>query len=96
MFENLILLADPLTRHIFEFIAKRRMAVYKDIRYAVEGGGDEHRRRPDEILNRLQKLRHAGLIEEQDSPITNDFNTYYLTAEGLSVERKLRQRAAAA
>lgn len=95
MFENLVLLSDTLTRHIFDFIAKRRKAIYKEIRYTVEGETGEGPPQPDEVLKRLQRLKEAGLIEEQNSPIP-DFSTYYVTAEGLSVERKLRQRAAAA
>lgn len=53
---------------------------------------DQRRRQLVEIEQALIKLQEADLIKERRTPI-EDFNTYYVTAEGLNAGKQLRRLA---
>jgi hypothetical protein len=80
------ILADNLTRTLFERIARERRITYKDLLEAVKSSVN-----PDAAEPRLDQLRAAHLIEEQEAPL-KDFRTYFVTANGLSAERELRRQ----
>jgi hypothetical protein len=93
MERNLILLSDPVTRRVFELIAKNRTVKYKELWRDAESTTGNYSDVKAELDERLEQLKHARLIAEESAPIA-DFNIYYLTADGLSVERRLRAAAA--
>lgn len=82
--EVLLLLADQKIRDTFELIASVRKIRLKDLLDRL------HASKEDASV-RLIRLKDANLIEEEKASV-EDFNTYYVTADGLSVERKLKAR----
>jgi hypothetical protein len=93
MERNLILLSDPVTRRVFEIIAKNRTVKYKELWRYAESTTEDYGETKTKLDERLGQLKEARLIAEETAPIS-DFNIYYVTAEGLSVERRLRAAAA--
>ena len=93
MERSLSLLSDPLTRRVFDLIAKHRTVKYKELWRDAEFRMSDYRDTKAKLDGRLGQLKAARLIAEESAPIS-DFNIYYLTEEGLSVERKLRAAAA--
>jgi DNA-binding MarR family transcriptional regulator len=83
--DYLILLSDSNTRKVFELVAKKKKARFKDI----QGFLELDKNAVSQILNRL---RLANLIEEVPSSI-EEFRTYIVTSEGLSAVRQLRRLA---
>jgi hypothetical protein len=78
------LFSDSMTRNLFETIVKERKINYRDLIETVNFEGQD----PAE---RLEKLEQAHLIATSTAPL-KDFETYYVTANGLSVERELRRQ----
>jgi hypothetical protein len=72
---------DGTTRGIFEAVAHPRTILVRDLKS----------RFPDEaLLNRtISLLKSADLIKEKPSAI-DDFNTLYVTADGLSAVKALK------
>jgi DNA-binding HxlR family transcriptional regulator len=83
------LLADKMSRLILEEIADKKKVSFKEIRNSVpppESAG---------LVDRLEKLREASLVGVVKSQYS-DFNTYYLTADGLRLYRTLTNTLSAA
>ena len=81
---NLSLLAEPTARLIFNKVVEKRR-----IRF-----GDLVKKPPSvnqtEARKYLDKLENANLISKKGSPV-EDFIIYFVTADGLTASRKLRQ-----
>lgn len=79
------LLAKPLNRQLFETVVKERSIRFADLlrRASIP---DNNR---DNARLALQELKDARLIKEL-APMQNfeDFNTYYVTADGLEASRQ--------
>jgi hypothetical protein len=82
-------LSSDLPKNVFKEILKNRSALFKDIRASVS-----ENQLPNvgvkEIERAVKTLVDASLVKERSAPI-EDFNTYYVTADGLGVERMLRR-----
>jgi len=76
------LLTVPAVRDVFNKVAKERTIRFKKLQNDL---GIER----DEAFASLNKLKEANLIKEHEAAV-EDFTTFYVTAEGLSVERELR------
>lgn len=82
------LLSNPAVNLVFKEILKNRSVLFKDIRQSLSGKFDvetEHTK----IEEAVQALVDASLVKERPASI-EDFNTYYVTADGLTAERQLR------
>jgi hypothetical protein len=85
---RVLLASDVVARLIFTEILRNRSAIFKDLLGAVGraiGGGEESRRQVEAAVS---QLKEADLIKERTTPI-EDFNSYYVTADGLAAEREL-------
>jgi hypothetical protein len=78
------LLEDGETRGIFEAVAQPRTILVRDLKT----------RFPNKVLlnQTISRLKNAALIKEMPSVI-EDFNTLYVTADGLSAVKALQQRS---
>jgi DNA-binding HxlR family transcriptional regulator len=77
----LTLFSEPLIRDIVVELAKRRRASFKEICNLSPNNGD----RLNANLKRLREEELVGVVKSQYS----DFDTYYLTAEGMKTVRAL-------
>jgi hypothetical protein len=76
------LLSNLTTRGVFEAVAKPRTISFRDLKRNFPA---------DEDLNEaITLLKQADLIGEKPAVI-NDFNTFYVTANGLNAVQALRQ-----
>ena len=73
-------LAEPAVRDVFKTVASLRRVKLKEL-------VSDEKRRP-EIKTILSRLRDAQLVAEERFAI-EDWNQYYVTAQGLEVERAL-------
>jgi hypothetical protein len=78
------ILSDNVTRSIFHLIADERQVTYRDLVNTL----DEQHIRTEDASERLERLRNAQLIEKEGAPLP-DYETFYITANGLSVDRQL-------
>jgi hypothetical protein len=81
-----VLVTDPAMRLAFDNIVKQRAVQWKDLSTFFEG---EQIDKTDGRA-KLNVLKNANLIKEEPCDI-DDFTTFYVTKEGLSVNRKLRR-----
>ena len=83
------LLTVPAVRDVFNKVAKERTIRFKKLQNDLGIERDE----AFASLNKLKEanliLKEANLIKEHEAAV-EDFTTFYVTAEGLSVERELR------
>lgn len=77
------LLEDSEVRKVFHRIARERLVSFRDLSDLLDREAAPVR---DELHGLLRQLVDSGLVEEQEAPIP-DFNTYYLTADGLAANR---------
>jgi hypothetical protein len=85
---ELVTLFNPSTLAVFGAVAKERTVRFKDLLDALES--EELDR--DQVRESLDQLEEAKLIKSQDTlEGVEDFKWYYITEEGLSVERELRR-----
>lgn len=78
------LFEDGTTRGVFEAVAKPRTILVRDLKTRFPNNSQL-----DQTISRLIK---AELIKVKPS-IIQDFNTLYVTADGLSADRALKQRS---
>jgi DNA-binding HxlR family transcriptional regulator len=78
------LLLDDATRQLFERVARLRMVRLREL-VSPEAGIDQNT-----ALRKLGELEKMGLIDEKRSPVP-ELTTYFVTADGLDMERKLRR-----
>lgn len=83
---TLAVLAEPMARVLFEQVAKNRSIRFEQLLKRVQFLYSTLSR--EDARATLQQLKNAQLIGEISSPI-EDFNTYYITAEGLEAGRKI-------
>jgi hypothetical protein len=76
---------------VFEEIAKNRSVMFKEILASLGKKNDLSKEdlSKEKIEEVVHNLMEADLVKERAAPI-QDFNTYYITADGLSTERQLR------
>ena len=82
-----ILFSDDVLREVFKLVAKERTIRLRDLRQGLVGYPD--------LRESLDKLKAADLIKERAAPV-DAFNTYYVTANGLTAERQLQLTESAA
>jgi len=82
---TLALLAAPVVRLVFERVLKNRSIRFGDLIKQVEQVDPNVDRRQAKAT--LDQLQNAHLIKEKGSAL-EDFNTYYVTADGLEASRK--------
>ncbi len=75
------LLSNLTTRGVFEAVAKPRTISFRDLKRNFAD---------DDLQKSITLLKQADLIGEKTAVI-NDFNTFYVTANGLSAAQALRQ-----
>jgi hypothetical protein len=74
---------DDATRGVFEAVALPRTIMVRDLKTRFS----------DDVLNKtISRLKGLDLIKEKPSVI-DDFNTLYVTANGLSAVKALKQRS---
>lgn len=78
------LLSDHATRHLFERVVSSRMVRLREL-VGPDAGIDQ-----DTALRKLGELEKMGLIDEKRSALP-ELTTYFVTADGLDLERKLRR-----
>jgi predicted transcriptional regulator len=78
--ETLTLLSEPATRRVFEHVVKNRSIRLEELMRQLDIDRDHAR-------TTLRQLQRAQLINEKGAGI-EDFNTYYVTADGLAASRK--------
>ena len=76
------LLAKPLMKEVLKEIVKTQAVLLKDLVNRIPQGKSE-------VTKALSELKRAELIKERQAPL-DDFNTYYVTAEGLQAHSRLR------
>lgn len=81
-FGTLSKLTTPMVRPIFKLVVKNRSIRFGELARQVE---PEVNREQAKIT--LKELKDAHLIKEKGSAV-EDFNTYYVTADGLEASRK--------
>jgi DNA-binding transcriptional ArsR family regulator len=83
---TMAVLSAPLIRTIFELVAKERTINFKDLAAQLQ----EKQIPKEEVSKSLETLKEVSLIKEHPASL-EDFNTLYITADGLSAERQLRR-----
>jgi hypothetical protein len=86
---TLLLASDAIVRTVFKEILKNRSAVFRDLLGSVRRLSSNEEDSRLQVENAVTQLKAADLIEERRAPI-EDFNSYYVTADGLTAERQLR------
>ncbi len=84
-----IVMAQPAAKTLIKIFAREKKLVAKDV---PEKAREAHLP-PDQIRQigeLLEWLQNHGFIEKQQAPIS-DFDTYYVTADGLAAERTLER-----
>lgn len=83
------LLADDLIRVILNHLDKRKKAKFKEIRHVLIHETDEQAdtKKVQEKLNQLKERNLVGVV----SSSVKDFDSYYLTPEGLKTVRAFNQ-----
>ena len=85
-----MLLSNNVIKLVFEEVVKKRSVLFKELRQSLGKAAEfPEGAEKSQIENAVQVLKEADLIKERTSPI-EDFNTYYVTADGLTAERQLR------
>jgi hypothetical protein len=83
LYMKLQIIADPMIGTVLEQVAKNRMIRFGDLLQMTDPPTAREAAR-----GAIRKLRAMRLIDENESAI-EDFNTLYITADGLSAIRKL-------
>lgn len=82
------LLSSTMVKLVFDEILQSRSVLFKDIRdKLVSRGGPAPAKA--EIEGAVKALVDASLVKERPASI-EDFNSYYVTADGLNAGRQLR------
>jgi hypothetical protein len=81
----LAIMSNPSIREVFKAVARHKYVRRRDLRDQVQSATD-----PQELNLVLNELTNASLIRAEKAPLA-DFDTYYVTAEGLSAERALNR-----
>lgn len=81
--EILELLNNDLMRRIFYAIARKRRISMGDLLRTIDTP-------PEQAQKILERLKGIHLIEESSAPL-REWNTYFVTADGLSAERALER-----
>lgn len=78
-------LVKPLNQQVFSFVVRQRQVHMKDLLDSLSASTSK-----EVVVESLSELERAGLIKEESASI-EDFNTYYVTAEGLQADRQFRR-----
>ena len=83
------ILSDDLVKRVFAEILKNRRIEFKELRESLDKTqGLQAGSEDAELEDAVEKLKQADLIKERTSEI-KDFNSYWVTAGGLTAGRKL-------
>src|SRR5712664_1614303 len=88
----LAMLANPTVRDVFRTVVQKRRIRFNDLAKLVHGTTSPVSK--EEVQHVLDDLRAANLIEAEPAPV-QDFQTYYITADGLMAARELNRLDAA-
>jgi|HubBroStandDraft_1064217.scaffolds.fasta_scaffold95640_2 hypothetical protein len=83
-----MLLSNPVLQEVFKEIVKNRSALFKELVTSLSNNTDLNLE-DHQVAGALEQLKNADLIKEREAPI-KDFNSYYITADGLTADRQLR------
>lgn len=95
--ELLVTLSTPPVRAVFSEIVKNRSVLFRDIRKNLLNNDDQISHPSDidkQIVTAVKVLKDAQLIRETPADI-RDFNSYYVTSDGLNAARQLSRFSAA-
>jgi hypothetical protein len=81
-----ILFANDVVREVFKTIVEKRSLLFKEILASLDKKDGKRK----ELEDAVEALKGAELIKERSSPV-QDFNSYYVTADGLTAARELRR-----
>jgi hypothetical protein len=81
------LLSNKVVLEVFKNILEKRSVQFKEI---LSSKGLKEGEEREQLEGAVKVLKEAELIKERPALI-EDFNTYYITADGLSVARQLRR-----
>jgi len=85
-----MLLSNNVVKLVFKEVLKNRYVLLKEIRESLYKKPElQATLNNSKLEDAVKKLKDADLIKERTAPI-EDFNTYYVTADGLTAERQLR------
>lgn len=84
-----MLLSDTITKRVFQEVLRNRTVLFKELWESLNKNKELASVKKPEVEGAVKKLQDANLIKERTTPI-KDFNTYYVTANGLNAERELR------
>ena len=85
-----MLLSNDVVKFVFKEVLKNRSVQFKEIRESLYQKPELQSNLDNfKLEDAVKKLKDADLIKERTAPI-EDFNTYYVTADGLTAERQLR------
>lgn len=82
------LLSDTVANRVFKVILKNRSALFREVVSSI-GKNPEDISDRREVEAAVERLKNAELIKERTHEI-EDFKSYYVTSDGLGVERRLR------
>jgi hypothetical protein len=82
------LFSSAIVKDVFKAILKERSAIFKQLLVTL-GKNTENPEDRKQVESAVSKLKEADLIKERPADI-EDFNSYYVTSDGLSAERQLR------
>jgi predicted transcriptional regulator len=86
---------DKVTLEVLGKVADMRSASFKEILESIDPQSiypesDKTKESREHVENAVKTLKQAGLIKERSAPI-EDFNSYYVTADGLNAASELRR-----
>ena len=97
-----MLISDDVAKFIFDEIVRHRSVMLKELTASLGsklqgkavgsksvGMSFEEPALKTQVESVVSRLKAADLIEERSTPIA-DFNSYYVTSNGLSAEKQLR------
>lgn len=84
------ILNSQINRDVFTAVTKARHIDFRDLLHSLNPQPEK-----EVVSESLMELEKAGLINVESGSLS-DFNVYYVTAEGLQMDRQLRRFSALA
>ena len=84
-----MLLSKDTIKRVFKEVLRNRSVLFKELRESLRKTPELRALDKPQLEEAVKKLKDADLIKERTASI-EDFNTYYVTADGLTAERQLR------
>jgi uncharacterized protein (DUF2235 family) len=89
-----LVLSNDVNKMVFKEVLKRRRVQFKDLRESITKAGsgeaevavhDRENVVQKQVEDAVEQLKNVNLIDERPAEI-KDFNTYYVTEDGLNAE----------